>query len=72
MHHLQWRLNDLAEETRPRWTRVHKIVAIDATTTLCGLAVPEHPYMANYDENTNPGAPVCDRCKAVARKAVRS
>jgi hypothetical protein len=71
VRHLRWRLNDPIEEndkrTGARWTRVHKFVDGDSHT-LCGLAIPDHPYMADYDDGTPDGAPVCDRCKTVARR----
>ena len=66
-HFIRWRLNDPAEESRQRWTRGHFLDTAGATTTLCGLPVPDLPYMEDRDEQIPDGAYYCERCKVVSR-----
>lgn len=61
-HRIQWRLNDPAEE-RPRWTRVHLINSVQSNVARCGVAIPEYPYMADYDDDIAPQARICKRCE---------
>lgn len=62
MIRLRWRLNDPAEENRERWTRVHRAIGDMSPKALCGVAIPEHPYMADYNADIPDGAPDCRSC----------
>jgi hypothetical protein len=62
---VQWRLNDLGEENRQRWTRVHRVSFHAEDLTRCHIVIPEHPYMMNRDEWIPTDAPRCKRCAAV-------
>lgn len=71
---LRWRAVDPAEafngQGSTQWTRVH--VARegehdDAARTLCGIGVPDRPYMADVNNNVPESAPRCKTCVRLAK-----
>lgn len=59
---VRWRLNDPAEENRQRWTKVHTVSLHAEDLTACHIIIPEHPYMADWNEHVPDGAERCKRC----------
>lgn len=71
---IRWRDKDPAEQGdswrpgRDNWTRVH--VSRDShhdsdATTVCGLKIPDSPYMSEMDGEIPSGAARCKRCERV-------
>jgi len=60
---LRWRLNDLGEENRVRWTKVHRVSFHAEDLTVCHRLIPSHPYMMDADDDIPSGAPVCKQCE---------
>ena len=60
---LSWRPNDPAEELRERWTKVHVVRREDQhcsdARALCGLLIPDFPYMADFGADIPDAAPIC-------------
>lgn len=48
------------------WTKVH-ITNTATTETLCGLHVPEMPYLQDINDDIPEAAPVCKRCAKLER-----
>lgn len=70
---IRWRDADPGESDRSargnNWTRVH-VLAANGTSTICGLVVPNHPYMEDYNADIPAGAPKCQRCARKVEMAV--
>lgn len=66
----RWRSDDLAESSRAwrpmsDWTKVH-VTNTATTKTLCGLHVPEYPYLQDINDQIPTDAPMCKRCERMA------
>lgn len=66
---IRWRAVDPGEAAdgsgSTAWTRVHVSRAgrhDSKAKTLCGLAIPDMPYMDDMDTNVPTGAPRCKTC----------
>jgi hypothetical protein len=66
MQTIRWRLNDPSEGPY-RWSKVHIVGRTDGETyTVCGLIVPDQPYMADYAELTD-RPDTCKTCLRLSR-----
>lgn len=61
MERIRWRLNDIGESWYSNWTIAH-IRRVGADRGLCGVGIPEWPYMADVDDQIPEGTQVCKRC----------
>jgi hypothetical protein len=59
---IRWRLNDLGEENRVRWTKVHRVSIHANDLTACHMIIPDQPYMADRNDQIPDGLPMCKRC----------
>lgn len=67
----RWRADDPANSCRWRvgacdWTKSH-LTNTSATKTLCGLVVPDYPYLQDVDDQIPKDWPVCKRCEHLAK-----
>jgi hypothetical protein len=58
---IRWRLNDLAEEERPRWTKTHYVSFHASDLTACHIIIPD-AYMEDRNDQIPDGWPICKRC----------